>query len=340
MPDSVSRGGTISLDAFYRDGTYTLVDPTTPRVSIVDANNTTVVNLATPTQLSTGHYGYDYAVADNAPLGAWEAVWYGIVNGYQVGPVSDGFTVVGSGSVSGDTFTGPCSPWATTADVCTPCEDVNDGVMADALEMASELLYVLSGRQFSGVCSDTIRPDRLCRCSDQACRCNTVEELILPGLPVVSITSVKVDGVTLASSRYRIDNHRALVRLADADGTNPGWPCCQRMDLASTEDETWEVAYTYGQAPPALGVRAAAKMACEIALACTGNSGCTLSSRVQSITRQGVTVAIDSLDSIREDLTGLPEVDMFLNAYNPGKLRRQATIFSPDTVVRHRRTNT
>lgn len=256
---------------------------------------------------------------------------------------------------------GPCEAWATVADLCSPCDDYASivGDAEEALDVASDLLFQLSGRQFSGVCSAVVRPCTMrhyeqwsaldprwvagCGCrSGYRCGCSSISSISLGAFPIRSITSVKVDGVTLDASRYRIDSYRHLVRLDDADGTNPGWPIGQQLDEASTEDDTFEVAFTYGHEPPASGVRAAAVLACELLLACQPEnaSRCRLNQRVQSVARQGVTVVLDRLDAFKEGLTGLPEVDLFLTTYNPARLRRRARALSPDVGPSVRRVNT
>lgn len=256
---------------------------------------------------------------------------------------------------------GPCADWCSSADLCSPVDDYSfpAGVIADSIEIASNLLFVLSGRQFPGTCSTTVRPcSRRCTesypnyglgmvtsCDCQSagvCGCSELEQIELGTTPIISVTEVVVDGAVVSSSLYRVDDWRWLVRLPNADGTNRGWPGCQRLDLDSTEDETFEVTFTYGRPVPPEGVRAAAVLAGEIAASCVPEAlgACTLSSRVTSITRQGVTVALDSLDSIAQDLTGLPMVDLFLKAHNPGRLRRRGRVFSPDIGPHVRRIGT
>lgn len=98
MSGVVGQGGTIPLDARYRDGSGALVDPTLPLVDIVNPSAVTVVNDATPVHDGTGLFHYNYTVAVAAPLGTWTAHWTGVING---APVSgdDVFTVVAAGSV-------------------------------------------------------------------------------------------------------------------------------------------------------------------------------------------------------------------------------------------------
>lgn len=271
--------------------------------------------------------------------------------------------------------TGTCAPWATTADLCSPCTPETADI-ATMLQAASDVLFELSGRRFSGECSATVRPNARWRVDDPVhenligwggqgftgtggwwnswgggcgCQqgrgeatfgCDTVSEITLGGSPVVSITAVKVDGIALAASRYRIDDNRYLVRLPDADGSNPGWPCCQDMTLDDAQVGTWSVAYKYGVAPPPMGVQAAAVLACELAQMCVGGA-CALPARVTSMTRQGVSVnTMDPQDFLDHGRTGLYVVDLFLKAYNPDGLRRPATVWSPDVPRRVRRAGT
>lgn len=253
---------------------------------------------------------------------------------------------------------GPCDPWCTAADMCSPCDDYSfpAGLLDDAIEAASGVLFMLSARQFPGVCAETVRPcarsrskglmpDRgyggywssslgSCSCNrEDRCGCSSRAMIELPSQPVIDITEVKVDGVVLGAAFYRVDEWKWLVRLPDADGTNPGWPCCQRLDLADTEDETWSVTYTFGRTPPQAGLEAAKELACQLALACQPETvgECNLPQRVQSITRQGVSyVLLDPMAFLDKGKTGLYRVDLFLAAYNPRGIAATGGVYSPD----------
>lgn len=245
---------------------------------------------------------------------------------------------------------GTCTPWATEADICSPCDDyqIDQAVLDDKLQVASDLLFELSARRFAGSCSDTVRPcgprcetvdlagrrrSGGCGCGSAGrCGCTRLSQVTLGVYPVTEVTEVKVDGVVLDPARYRVDDYRWLVRLADADGSNPGWPTCQRMDLADTEDDTWSVTVTYGVEPPAAGVAAAAALGCQLALACQPETvgECRLPRGVTSIARQGVDVTLLSPATVEEMKSALPEVALFLDAYNPGGVRRRAVLASPD----------
>lgn len=245
--------------------------------------------------------------------------------------------------------TSTCEPWATVADVCAPCDDYAFDLvqLEDGLQVASDVLFNLTGRQWPGECSTTVRPCGYrradsCGCmSSRTCGCRRLSELQLPG-PVVSVEQVKIDGEVVPTARYRVDDHRHLVYLPESDSAErQGWPCCQRLDLADTEDDTWSVTYTFGMAPPPGGVRAAAALGCQLALACSPESAgqCRLPKRVTSITRQGVTLAmIDPLTLFADGLTGLAEVDLWVQSIILGAKRRRASVWVPGQArhaIRH-----
>lgn len=250
-----------------------------------------------------------------------------------------------------------CTPWATEADLCSPCDEAGylwpADLLDDSLETASNILFHLTGRQYPGSCCETVRPcnqgvplyptpDRtatswalssVCACTrPDTCSCSGISQIRLPGYPLTSIDEILLANDTnpdwpgsavLDPARYRIDDWRWLVRLNNPDGTKQTWPCCSDLLAAAGEEDTFQVTYTYGIAPPPSGVHAAAVLGCELALACSPETvgDCQLSHRVQTIVRQGVTMVFDRLDSIRDGFTSIPAVDLFLRSVNPGRVR-------------------
>jgi hypothetical protein len=250
---------------------------------------------------------------------------------------------------------GTCAPWATLADVCSPCDDYefDAGLLGDTLQWASDILFNLTKRRWSGSCEQTVRPctglDRyrwaptgqyFCGCSTwNSCGCSTWSELILPVYPVTEVTAM-IDGVAVDAARMRIDDGFKLVWLPDETdpGSRQGWPCCQRVDAPPTEEGTYELTITYGEEPPIGGVMSAAILGCQLALGCQPETigACRLPKRVTAITRQGVTVAavLDPLELFAKGLTGLPEVDLWVQSENLGQASRGATIFQPGQRTR------
>lgn len=264
-----------------------------------------------------------------------------------------------------------CAPWTDIESVtdCGSCSDVTDSTLIERMiGVATDVLFRLSGRKYAGACEGVARPCRrlawpdappystrstgmlavhdyawgstgwvgswgTCGCDlSSACGCPTTREISLGVFPLVSIDAVYIDGAALASSAYRIDDYRTLVRT---DGE--GWPMGQDL-LADyiTDENTFGVEFTYGATPPPSGKHAASVLACNLIRACVGKN-CNLPQRVQSIARQGVTVIVDPREFLEEGKTGLYEVDLFLAAHNPGGKQTRSTVASPDynRPVRH-----
>jgi hypothetical protein len=173
-------------------------------------------------------------------------------------------------------------------------------------------------------------------CGDE-CSCGPVRQIDLPG-PVSSVTEVVIDAVALPTSSYRVDNHRWLVRLDGED-----WPLCQNMNAdPATDLDTFAVTYLIGTSVPAGGQIAAGKLACEMAKAQCGGSGCQLPQRLQTITRQGVTMGIlDSMESLyAEGSTGIWMVDSWVASINgPARKRGPGRVASPDVRAPRRTTS-
>jgi hypothetical protein len=171
------------------------------------------------------------------------------------------------------------------------------------------------------------------RCSGDGCSCSAfgTPALRLPG-PVASIEEVRIDGTALDPINYRVDNHSLLVRL---DGA--GWPPCQDMSGDSTADEgTWQVTYLQGVEVPMGGQVAAGLLACELLKAATGDRSCQLPQRVQTISRQGVTVTmLDSFDDLEKGRTGIWSVDSWVASVT--KPLKGGSVYSVDIPrPRHR----
>jgi hypothetical protein len=216
-----------------------------------------------------------------------------------------------------------CTTWTTEDDVRT----LNPSLAGDLtipIGWASEWLFNVSGRQWAGICTDTVRPT--CPCAG---RCEGVSEVTLGGYPLVSVEQVLIDGAVLDPARYRVDDHVRLVRLADADGTRRRWPCRQRMDLPTTEPNTWQVSLTYGAMPPYGGQAAATVLAAELALALRNDGACRLPRKTQQVARQGVTLMVYPANMMAGGKTGIAEIDGWVGTVNPAGLRARATVHTP-----------
>ena len=223
----------------------------------------------------------------------------------------------------------------------------------EAVKVASQLLWSMSGRKYGGI--NTVTEKYVC--ASRAYRLgasarNYTPELVggdmynipfdefddyaelttdgmspstrlrLRGRPVIKIDSVRDrTGMIVDPSNYYLVDHSTLQARS---GT--AWAPCNI-----------EVTYTYGSPPPASGKAAARTLATEFIKLWSGNDDCALPQRITAISRQGVSYTVlDNQDFIDELRTGLYVVDLFLKSSNPDKARAKARVFSPD-VPRARR---
>lgn len=252
---------------------------------------------------------------------------------------------------------GVCEVWDPTWTCRLPTTSY--GVSGQAATIATEILYALSGRQF-GLCTRTLRPCRAncygdvwssqgvagypqptllkgqwfnlaCGDCSSGCSCTTVSEAVLPG-PVHAITEVKIDGVVLASTAYRLDDWRLLVRV---DGSS--WPLCNDLNLEDTEIGTWSVDVQIGVPVPPLGQLAVAELGTEIAKFISCDDTCVLPKPIQSITRQGISISfLDPNEVFADGRIGLYFCDLFIQTYNPNKLRRRSRAYDIDLLANWR----
>lgn len=164
-----------------------------------------------------------------------------------------------------------------------------------------------------------------CRDCSGGCSCTELSQIDLAG-PVDSIGQVVLDGVVLDPSAYEVANHRWLTRV---DGGK--WPTCQDQTAPSTADGTLEVTYNLGIPVPAGGQLAAGVLACELARAVCGSGECRLPQRLQTLTRQGVSMTmLDSFETLySQGTTGLVVVDMWVASENAPR-RGGGRAYSPD----------
>ena len=141
------------------------------------------------------------------------------------------------------------------------------------------------------------------------CSCTKPWAIVLPGNPI-SITEINVNGTVLAGSEYWLDGKK-LIR------SEGNWPTEQNMRLPAGNEGTWSIEYTAGIPVPKGGEIAAGILAVELAKAALKDSTCALPSRVQTITRQGVTMAIlDTFDDLAKGRVGIPRIDMWVQSVN------------------------
>lgn len=339
--------------------TFTLLNPDDVSTDYVYGVDTNV------TKVSTGVYVCALPALEPPGIYTYECVGAGAVVATSGAKT---FEVLDSDVLPVDPATvatpGPCSSWIDGVDVAATCSnvvDVDPWELDSVAAMASQLMYELSGRQFTGICERKVRPcRRACNCfgvesigigpwfwtssfyggdgawtneGGDKCGCGNESYIKLAGYPVRDILEVKQDGLVLAPTAYRLDQRKNLIRMADVGPPviENMWPSCQQLDLDDDQPGTLSVTYTWGTPPPELGKRAAAQLACEMWSAST-TGDCNLPSRVTKIVRQGITLDRTgaTATALRGGLTGLPLVDMFLAQTNPTGMKRRPAVFSPD----------
>lgn len=261
---------------------------------------------------------------------------------------------------------GPCQPWPVRW-TCVPAAGTAPEVTGQAVQMATEIVWALSGRQF-GICTQTIRPCRkecfdyfdyttypggssffpgsggfvqpaliggqwynlMCGSCGDGCSCTYVSEAVLPA-PVSRIVEVKIDGTPMVTGSYRVDNNRLLVRT---DGGQ--WPLCNNLSLNDTKVGTWSVTAEFGTRVPEGGAWAVGEMACELIKARKGLD-CRLPQTVTQLARQGVTISYPNItEMFKQRATGLYLVDLFISTWNPNRLTRRAGAYSVNGTLGRR----
>jgi hypothetical protein len=250
---------------------------------------------------------------------------------------------------------GPCDGWNDVIWTCnlTPAMQAVTGT---AVAAASDVLFALSGRRL-GICTLTVRPCRsscfgdgwpfnqwwqlgmwprpffyqgvwynlTCGSCTNGCSCNYVSEALLPA-PVSSIDQVKVDGVVLDPSQYRVDEWRKLVRLG-----GQMWPLCNDLTKADTEVGTWSVTVKFGVEVSTLGNLALGELASQFAKLIACDDSCMLPKPMQQLVRQGVTLNfLDPNELFANGRIGLYLTDLFLTVENPVGLASPSRVYHLD----------
>jgi hypothetical protein len=222
-----------------------------------------------------------------------------------------------------------CEQWP----IIWPCDitNVDTDVAAAAWALAEQLLWALSGYRV-GVCTyrEAFRPANSGWCGfpykdahgnwrnygqigGLCCR------VLLTHRPIESIVSVTDGGVVLDPAAYALED--SWLRRRDGVCWTATFPC---------DDPDLIVVYQAGVPFPAGTGLAVGEVACEYLAALQGQT-CRLPSRATSITRQGVTVTLDSAaDFVKARRIGLPITDTWLETVVGSGPRVASRVYSPD----------
>jgi hypothetical protein len=276
--------------------------------------------------------------------------------------VADGFITGGTQSSGG-----LCSTWLTAdemrPDDCAVCSNVtadtpDDATIEAAILAASEYLNAVTGFQFPGNCETTVRPcsgegwgglwawapipfvlpDGIwpfwgagCGCFG-GCDCCGPSGFSLGHIPIIGISQVKLDGDVLVEDDDYTVVDDILVRLnPDNPSAEAFWPSCQNIALPDTEPNTFSVTFTWGAAPPAMGILAARDLACMLIGAQCGDEACRPAQRLTQKVAGGTTLQFIAPDAdISKQLPN--SVRMFLEAFMPNPIaRRRPKVRRPNT---------
>lgn len=146
----------------------------------------------------------------------------------------------------------------------------------------------------------------------------------LPRRDVTAVTSVLIDGSPLASG-WELDG--SWLRRTDTGR----WPLT---------GERLVVTYTFGHSPPAGATTACATLATELARFVSPNPDQPgqLPRRLRSESHSSASAKQpDYPDLLKKGLTGLYTVDAWIRSVNPMGVSQQATVWSPDLPMAHRK---
>lgn len=210
---------------------------------------------------------------------------------------------------------------------CVNLDEPPDDELELMIDAASDTLAILSGG-VTGRTTFTVRPCATSWCSC-ACPCCGLDGIQLPGEDPV-VTSVRIDGVTIASDTYALHSTRigkSLVRVSST-GTQPqSWPMWQSLWRPASQQDTFEIVYTSGIHVDWVIESAAIELTCDFA---------TLNERrpnairhAASVTQGGVNMQIkERVDRIRNGESG-PSTARFMGIYAPDGRQRSA-VYSPE----------
>ena len=253
-------------------------------------------------------------------------------------------------------MTGPCG-WVVGQCTCSPTawDDYSAEARAQGELFAAHFLWAATGRRY-GLCEVTVMPCNPPRPEPAyqtfplrtsynpysggyqlsvsngsvrtggcgaGCSCTAPCEVRL-AVPVESIVEVLIDGEPVDPSTYQVHNFGILVRLGGLC-----WPTCATY---GEEIPGFEVTYLRGTRLPDAVQAAFEVLACEYASACSNPGGeCRLPTNLQSLTRQGVEVTVQEVDTAKGRMrTGIAKVDDVIEADNPYGLVQAPTVISPD----------
>jgi hypothetical protein len=241
--------------------------------------------------------------------------------------------------------------WVTPAELPVSYQD---SIYAeDACQVASNLLWTMSGRKYHGTTTVT---ERYFTAIDAFRYQGSSAKQFFPHMIGGSVFNLPAEDWN--DSAYQSDGSSSLSRIrlrgkpvqevhlvrSGYDGSiipADAYYLAEHSTLIANKGTPWtpgnlEITYTFGQQPPTAGRHAARVFAIELIKAWEGDD-CALPDRVTSVSRQGVSYTIlDNQDFLENFRTGIYVIDLFLKTANPAKALAPTKVFSPD-IPRARR---
>lgn len=225
--------------------------------------------------------------------------------------------------------------WITPDELGEDIADLDEAQIA--CEAASQLLWSLSGRKYSGVTTTTERyclapaPSGLILLGGHA------GQIVATNSEVITTSVIRAEDLKASRITLRGKNVRRIVDIYTEAGEKVSPDRYTLWDASFVEFSTrlttdLYITYEYGGSIPALGKMAAKTLATQFTLLWSGREDeCTLPDRVTNVTRQDVSwVLLDQQDFISELRTGVYAVDLFLKSVNPYGARLKSKVFSVD----------
>jgi hypothetical protein len=226
----------------------------------------------------------------------------------------------------------PCEPWPFDPTCCDlPVLDDSLGIDLEALidrqaQVATDMLWQLTGRKFATGCVQTLQLKPPCRGScGGSCRLYVG----YGGMPL-SIEAVTVGGEALDPEEY----HWSSPWLCLNRSCKPSCPCTKGCSTCSSPGVIC-VDVSPGIPLDEQGIAAYSTFVCELVKGCLPiDCGCRLPPGILELSAQGVRMKIADLDGLLR-LTGIKEVDDWVRVVNPYHARQPSWLSSPELRQPH-----
>lgn len=206
------------------------------------------------------------------------------------------------------------------------CDCDFDGDVDEIVEEASDLLVQLSGGEFFGRCTTTVRPVALCDCLSvcaHTCSADGTDWIPLPGYEP-EVSEVKIDGVVVSSGDYALLDGRYLIRTSATDSRPPSWPRRNPLWKPDTAEGTFSITYAYGRPVGQTVKNATAELACDLIKGSKGKSAFNQFSTSANL--DGLTITRE-VDPEQMEEAGFTWVARFLRIYGPSS---KTAVWSPE----------